>query len=69
MCVFFFRVKWPLVSLIGYLNERLCVRLQIASMGTFQVLKLPLGFIRVLEWVSCNFYLFVHKNIHEIPTI
>lgn len=32
------------------------VRLQIASMGTFQVLKLPLGFIRVLEWVSCNFH-------------
>lgn len=26
--------------------------LQIMSLGTFQVLKLPLGFIRVLEWVS-----------------
>jgi len=26
--------------------------LQLASMGTFQVLKLPLGLIRVLEWVS-----------------
>lgn len=26
--------------------------LQIVSLGTFQVLKLPLGFIRVLEWVS-----------------
>lgn len=32
----------------------LCVRVQLASMGTFQVLKLPLGFIRVLEWVSCK---------------
>lgn len=47
-----------------FLNERprtcvrVFVRLQIASMGTFQVLKLPLGFIRVLEWVSCNFCFF-----------
>lgn len=32
---------------------------QLASMGTFQVLKLPLGFIRVLEWVSWNFICFV----------
>lgn len=32
----------------------LCVVLQLASVGTFQVLKLPLGFIRVLEWVSWN---------------
>lgn len=38
------------------------VRLQIASMGTFQVLKLPLGFIRVLEWVSCNFHLLFCVN-------
>ncbi|XP_075870497.1 synaptoporin [Nelusetta ayraudi] len=28
---------------------------QIASMGTFQVLKLPLGFIRVLEWLFSIF--------------
>lgn len=27
-------------------------------MGTFHVLKLPLGFIRVLEWVSYNFGVF-----------
>lgn len=27
-------------------------------MGTFHVLKLPLGFIRVLEWVSYNFVVF-----------
>lgn len=57
------------MSLIGDLNERLCVRLQIASMGTFQVLKLPLGFIRVLEWVSRNFYVFVREIIYEIPII
>lgn len=69
MCGVLFRVKWPLVSLIGRLKERPCVRLQIASMGTFQVLKLPLGFIRVLEWVSCNFYVFVHEIIYEIPII
>lgn len=28
-------------------------------MGTFHVLKLPLGFIRVLEWVSYNFVVFL----------
>lgn len=31
---------------------------QLASVGTFQVLKLPLGFIRVLEWVSWNLDVF-----------
>lgn len=47
--------------------ERVFLCLQIASMGTFQVLKLPLGFIRVLEWVSCNFHLlFVCQLAHEI---
>lgn len=31
------------------------VFVQLAAGGTFQVLKLPLGFIRVLEWVSGYF--------------
>lgn len=33
-------------------NDLVHLLLQIVSLGTFQVLKLPLGFIRVLEWVS-----------------
>lgn len=46
------------MSLIDGRNENpflLVVSLQLASAGTFQVLKLPLGFIRVLEWVSVYF--------------
>lgn len=31
---------------------------QLVSAGTFQVLKLPLGFIRVLEWVSWIHFFF-----------
>lgn len=47
-CVVNWWFKWAPLSV-------LCVPMQLASTGTFQVLKLPLGFIRVLEWVSFNF--------------
>lgn len=36
----------------NYAIDHVHLLLQIVSLGTFQVLKLPLGFIRVLEWVS-----------------
>lgn len=35
-------------------------------MGTFRVLKLPLGFIRVLEWVSCNFAVFLPSRMQKL---
>lgn len=37
-----------------FINYSIChlFHSQIVSVGTFRVLKLPLGFIRVLEWVS-----------------
>lgn len=52
-------LNWPYASLIASVFI-LCALLQLASVGTFQVLKLPLGFIRVLEWVSCNFDCALH---------
>lgn len=50
--------------LIDDRNEKSCscVFMQPASVGIFQVLKLPLGFIRVLEWVSWNFNGFFCNN-------
>ncbi len=66
-----FSVKLANVPLIDDRNEKafiltssLCVLMQLASVGTFQVLKLPLGFIRVLEWVSWNLNVFECSNFN-----
>lgn len=42
---------------------------QLVSAGTFQVLKLPLGFIRVLEWVSWIHFFFCTTYINPILAI
>lgn len=49
-----FTMYWnvPNQTTLNGANDLVRLLWQIVSLGTFQVLKLPLGFIRVLEWVS-----------------
>ncbi len=40
-----------------------CVSVQLVAQGQFRVLKVPLGFIKVLEWVSSSDQYLHHKDI------
>lgn len=63
--------RWKLAGLFIFFNKSsLRLSLQLASVRTFQVLKLPLGFIRVLQWVSPSFILQLHydANVNYISS-